>query len=86
MILNHVSICKTLTNWLIMLAIFYKKLMLSFQSFLQSASGVAAIEYAVMAVAVAGVITAIFGANDGAYQTLLTTFVTTIEGFMSGNP
>jgi pilus assembly protein Flp/PilA len=59
------------------------KLFAQMQAFMGSREGVTAIEYAVVAVAIAGIAAAVFG-DSGGLQTALTTAMTTLTGFVSG--
>ncbi|MBJ7551475.1 Flp family type IVb pilin [Marinomonas ostreistagni] len=59
------------------------KLFAKAQAFMGSREGVTAIEYAVVAVAIAGIAAAVFG-SDGGLQTALTTAMTTLSGFVTG--
>ncbi|RUM56641.1 MAG: Flp family type IVb pilin [Marinomonas sp.] len=66
-----------------MITILYKKLMMALGQFLTSKDGVAATEYAVIAVGVAGVIAIVFGSDDGALETTLSGLVSQIADLTS---
>lgn len=68
-----------------MLTKLFVKADMALRSFAEDRQGVTAIEYAVVAVAIAGIAAAVFG-DAGGLQTALTTAMTTLTGFVDGTP
>ncbi len=62
----------------------YIKVQLALEKFAQDQRGVTAIEYAVIGVAVAAIVAAVFGVDNSPLKTALSNAVTTISGSITG--